>query len=50
MAPIPNDPMTGKSFTYKLDDRAALITSPPPPGQPASEGLRWEIKLAPAKK
>lgn len=48
--PIPDDPMTGKPFAYELHDGVAVITSPPPPGRPASDGMRWEIRLAAAKK
>jgi hypothetical protein len=44
--PLPNDPMTGQPFSYELNDGRALIISPAPPGEPAVQGLRWEIQLA----
>lgn len=43
---IPDDPMTGQSFSYELNGGRALITSPAAPGEPAAQGLRWEIQLA----
>jgi hypothetical protein len=45
--PIPNDPMTGKPFSYVLTDGRALITSPAAPQEPAAKGLRREIQMAP---
>jgi hypothetical protein len=47
--PVPNDPITGKPFDYDLHDGTGAITSPSPPGSPASHGLRWDIRLAPKK-
>jgi len=48
--PIPADPVTGQPFAYQLSGNRALLTSPAPPDGTAAEGLRWEIRLATAKK
>jgi hypothetical protein len=30
VVPVPDDPLTGKPFAYRLKDRVATITAPPP--------------------
>jgi hypothetical protein len=44
--PIPDDPITGKPFLYKLHDGHALLESLIPENQV----LRWEIQMAPPAK
>jgi hypothetical protein len=43
--PLPIDPMTGKGFDdfYKLEGDKAVLAIPPPAGQPAIVGRRYEI-------
>jgi hypothetical protein len=48
--PVPNDPTTGQPFAYHLAGKTATLSSAPPPGRPAPEGLKWTIELAPGKK
>jgi hypothetical protein len=45
--PIPLDPITGKSFDYRLEDGKAVLSGPPPPGEQASENnsVRYELTL-----
>jgi hypothetical protein len=45
--PVPIDPITGKSFQYRLDGSAAVLASPPPDRERPSESnsLRYEITL-----
>jgi hypothetical protein len=45
--PVPIDPITGKSFQYRLDGSAVVLSGPPPEGeQPAHDNsLRYEITL-----
>ncbi|HEX5269924.1 MAG TPA: hypothetical protein VFW33_05535, partial [Gemmataceae bacterium] len=45
--PIPDDPMTGKPFAYKVDGDTATITAGPPPGDPtpAQNTLIYELTL-----
>jgi hypothetical protein len=45
--PIPTDPITGQPFDYRLDGEKAILTAPPPAGEPAYEGnsRRFEIML-----
>jgi hypothetical protein len=46
--PVPTDPFTGQPFDYRLDGDKAVLTAPPPAGEPPHEGnsRRYEIKLA----
>jgi len=46
--PLPNDPMTGQPFAYQLSGGEAVLSSPAPPGEPASQGLSWTIQMATA--
>lgn len=46
--PLPNDPMTGQPFAYQFSGGEAVLTSPAPPGEPASQGLSWTIQMATA--
>jgi hypothetical protein len=50
--PIPIDPVTGKSFQYRVEKGMALLTGPWPQGLPQSEAntLRYELVLANAGK
>jgi hypothetical protein len=45
--PVPIDPITGKSFQYRLEGSAAVLFAPPSEGEPAAQGnsLRYEITL-----
>jgi hypothetical protein len=45
--PLPNDPATGKPFTYRLEGSKAILEVSPPRGGVPSEGLRYEITVAP---
>jgi hypothetical protein len=47
--PIPENPLTGEPFAYKLEDGHAVLESPPV-GTTASTALRWELSIAPPKK
>jgi hypothetical protein len=46
--PVPTNPFTGQPFDYRLDGDKAILTAPPPAGEPPHEGnsRRYEIKLA----
>jgi hypothetical protein len=46
-APVPPDPLTGQPFDYRLDGETAILTAPPPTGEPPHEGncRRYEITL-----
>jgi hypothetical protein len=45
--PVPDDPMTGKPFEYKLAGERATLHGPPPPGDPrgAAFALTYELTL-----
>jgi hypothetical protein len=44
--PVPSDPMTGKSFEYKLNGDTATLTGAAPPGEPgAYNTLVYELTL-----
>lgn len=44
--PVPNDPITGQPFVYRLQGDEAVLEGFPPPGAPAkANGFRYEIKL-----
>jgi hypothetical protein len=46
--PIPIDPVTGKEFDYRMDDAKAILSAPPPAGEPARSDnyLKYELTLA----
>jgi hypothetical protein len=44
---LPNDPATGKPFAYRLEGSKAILEVAPPRGGIPSEGLRYEITIAP---
>jgi len=54
--PLPIDPVTGKDFEYKMADGKAVLSAPPPPGEPSRPGdsskqrpgnyLKYELTLA----
>ncbi len=39
--PLPDDPVTGKPFVYRLEEATGIIELTPTPGRPT----RWEIKM-----
>jgi hypothetical protein len=45
--PIPIDPITGKSFRYRLDGSVAVLAGPPPEGEATRQenSIRYEITL-----
>jgi hypothetical protein len=44
--PVPDDPMTGKPFEYKLDGDKAILSGSVPPGLGNNYGLRFELTIA----
>ncbi len=44
---VPADPATGKPFGYELTGDTAVLSGPPPQGQPATpqNALRYELTL-----
>jgi len=42
IVPIPNDPVTGQPFSYRLENEKAIISGPPLPNTPSF----WEITLS----
>lgn len=43
--PIPVDPMTGKDFSYRMEDGSAILEGPAPKGQSPKDGFRYEITV-----
>ena len=48
-APVPLDPVTGKALDYRPDGASFVIDCPAPSGMPASDGVRYEVMIEPAK-
>jgi hypothetical protein len=49
--PVPDDPLTGKPFDYRLDNGRAVIAAPPPAGEQPnrSNNFRYELTVRPVK-
>jgi len=45
IVPLPRDPVTGSNFEYELSGETAALRSPAPAGQPAKDGMYYEITL-----
>jgi hypothetical protein len=43
--PIPLNPVTGKPFDYKVSGGKAVLEVPPPPGDNARNGARYELTI-----
>jgi hypothetical protein len=51
IVPVPDDPLTGKPFGYAVKKGAAVLTAPPPEGEPPtrSNNLRYELRVRSGK-
>jgi hypothetical protein len=47
LVPVPNDPITGKSFIYSTQANQFTLTGPAPQGADATYSLRYDVTLAP---
>ena len=45
--PLPNNPATGKPFTYRLEGTKAVLEVSPPKGGAPRDGMRYEITIVP---
>jgi hypothetical protein len=43
--PVPNDPGTGRSFEYQLDDATATLISQAPSAEKARNGIRYRVTI-----
>lgn len=43
--PVPTNPTTGGSFSYKIENGKGILEASSPPGEPARSGLRYVIAI-----